>query len=155
MNKGYVIDSNTRTIFEVQIETHDDINKYGGYGKDGFCLGWQFPTRDVMYVDDMGLKKPYRNFFRIIARSDGQPYAGNGIVTGPDVYGDPDVDGEPTYLGTKDPEITIEQLTKEIEWLTRSQFAEWVHAQGDRPSKTITTGDRTIALEHWKDYLEK
>lgn len=148
--KGILIDSTHRGFSYVDWK-EGDVTKYiDGSLTIAFTYQRNDKPRsmmwaDVVYVNDEGLMRPYQHFFRTrTRRSDGQPLAGNGFITGPDI-----VDKEGTYLRSADPQVTMAQLAADIEWLTRAQFVEWVKAQRDEPSMTVNN----MPFAWWRDYL--
>jgi hypothetical protein len=70
---------------------------------------YQWPNRDVLYVDEEGLFKDAQMFFAISVRPD-QPLAGNGVLVGREV----------DDLGnTAPPQMTIERLSSLVRFLGR------------------------------------
>jgi hypothetical protein len=120
--KGYLIDPESRTISET---TYNYANISKIIDGDLICHGHSWPNGDVLFVDDNGLLKPQRHFFRVRTRLDGQPLPGKGLVVGPDNETDSDPPGQ-----------TIDDLRRTIEWVTREQFVAWANAQ-TRPAVAI------------------
>src|SRR5580765_3304115 len=133
--KGIVIDAQQQTFRYVEWQ-EGDVPKYTG---GSLTLAFNYPRNDppqsmfwadVVYCDDEGLMKPYDYFFRTRSRRlDDQPIPGMGFVTGPDI-----VDDKGDYIRSADPQVTIAQLEKDIEFLTRAQFVAWIKAKKDEPS---------------------
>jgi hypothetical protein len=139
--KGYLIDSKTRTVTECEYEYGGDRSISNLIKGNGICIGWQWTTGDVLFVDDEGLLKPQEFFFRIVKRADGQPYAGNGMVCGPDNEDSSD-----------DPRMTMAEVLADIEWLTHADFEAWCKAHSGQAATSITTVDGTTVLSTWDDY---
>jgi hypothetical protein len=131
--KALLIDSAARDIREVEYAGLADLQKFvGGYIEIAFS--WR--TDDVLFVDEEGLFKPQRHFFRIAGRGD-QPLAGNGVVVGKERY-----DGEGNYLSTNDPRITVDELREQVTFRSRDQVDAWAKANASEPSASITTFDK-------------
>lgn len=144
--KGYLIDSAQRTISELDYEYtgRNGIAKIAGYGRSGFCMGWRWPEGDVLYVDDEGLLKPQEYFFKVNARPDGQPYGGNGFVTGADSIED-----------TDPPSLSIGDVLAQITWLTRDDYVAWVKARESDGAIVFHTADESRVVSTWGDILRQ
>jgi len=124
------INSERRTLHEVDYVDYKELGRaVGGH----IACAWRFENGDVCYVDDEGLMKSPRHFFRILERPDGQPLAGNGILTGRDGYTS---EGAETTL---DPVTTIDELRSKIMWMDRTQVASWGKANASEPAVTFTS----------------
>ena len=135
--KGYLIDSAARKIREVE---YDDTGSRSIRAIAGFsCLaiGWEWVCGDVMYVDDEGLLKPTANWFRVKRRPDGQPYAGNGFVTGKD-----------TADSTAAPSLRPEDILAELEWLTDRKARRWLSERASKPAAFINGAP----IATWADF---
>lgn len=94
--KAYWINVQERTITAVDYSGLADLKRLvGGYIE----LAKQWPTGDVLYVDEEGLLKQPRAFFRIPGNP--TPIGSNGVVVGRETGDTGD---------TADPIITLEQL---------------------------------------------
>lgn len=138
--KGYLIDSAAREIREVEYDYAgpNGISALAGFGKSGFCIGWRWVCGDVMYVDDEGLIKPARHWFKMNRRPDGQPYAGNGFVTGRD-----------SLDSTEPPSMQPDDILAEITWLSDKKAREWLAERADQAAVTITDASGTRTLANW------
>jgi hypothetical protein len=108
MAKGYWIDSDKRTVTEVEVNGLRDIQRYvGGYIEVAYRLG-----PDCVYVDEEGLLKSPNQFFTIGPNGKfhqaHQFFAGNGLYLGAEVEND---DGE---TDNDDPTVTLDELKKAI-----------------------------------------
>lgn len=141
---GYLIDSAARTIREVEYDYSGPtgISTLAGFGRSGFCIGWRWDVGDVMYVDDEGLIKPAKSWFRMNRRPDGQPYAGNGFVTGRD-----------SADSTEPPCMRPEDILAEITWLSDRQARAWLAARADQPAMTVTDGSGTKVVANWSSFV--
>lgn len=131
--KALLIDSAAREVRTVQYSNTKDLEKL--IQADMFTIAWTWPNGDVLFVDDEGLSKPQRHFFRLALRSDDQPLAGNGVVVGAEQYDD---DGN--YTATDDPAITAEELAQLITFMTREQADAWAKGNASEPA-VIVAGD--------------
>ena len=98
--RALLVDSAKQEIREVEYESTEakgtTLQQHiGGYIETAYA----WPNGDILFVDEEGLFKAQKHFFRIGERPD-QPFAGHGIVVGPERL---DEDGE--YLGTDAPII--------------------------------------------------
>lgn len=142
--KGYWIDAAERTIKEIEWTDQSFQVMFEG----GPTIGATFPNGDTLYVDDEGLLHPATLAFRIKQRPDGQPMMSNGFLTGRD-HGEI-INGD-FVERTLDPEMTIEALQAEIEWLTVEEALAWFHEQADKPAAFIN--GRPVTL--WGEFLEQ
>lgn len=126
--KALLIDSAAREIRAVEYEDYKDLQRFVG-GLISTARSWD--TGDVLFVDDEGLFKAQRHFFRIKGYE--QPLPGNGVVVGPERYDD---DGE--YLGTDEPRISPGALKAEVRFLSREQADAWAKGNASEPSATVT-----------------
>jgi len=118
--QAYLIDSTAREIREVDYaQSRSDgptlQDHLGGYIEG--CYYWD--TGEVCYVDEEFLFKPQTGGFWIAGRTD-QPMMGNGIVVGAENLTE---DGD--YLGTLPPSFTIEQLRRDVRFVTRAEVDAW------------------------------
>ena len=121
--KAYLIDSTAREIREVEYHQNQKPtlqDHVGGYIE----LAYNWSTGEVCYVDEEGLFKPQTGGYWLKGRPD-QPMVGNGIVVGAE-----NVNEEGDFLGTLPPSITIEQLRREVRFITRAEIDAW--AKGNR-----------------------
>jgi hypothetical protein len=135
--KAILIDAKKREIREVEYRPSGmkgDVPTVGEYIGGWIEMAFQFPTGDVMFVDEEGLLKATMHFFYCAFRTD-QPMAGNGVVVGREVE-DEDVPGG--YY-TVDPVVTVEWLRRHIIWMDRAEFDRWGLANASEPEGTITT----------------
>jgi hypothetical protein len=102
---------------------------------DGYIeAAWSWESGDVLFVDEEGLFKSKPGFFRISARPDGYPLAGDGVLVGPER-----MDAEGEYLGTDDPVMTLETLRGMVTFLTRDQAIAWSKGNASEPAMSITS----------------
>lgn len=128
--KAYLIDAAKREVREVEYEMNGPNtlhNHIGGYIE----TAWSSESGDILFVDEEGLLKPSEHFFRWAPRAD-YPFAGNGIVVGAERY-----DGEGNYLGTDPPTITIEQVRRAVQFITRKQADAWAKGNASEPAVAI------------------
>jgi hypothetical protein len=119
-----------REIREVASAGLADLQRLiGGYIETAYTWG----SGDVLFVDEEGMRKPQRYFFRLRRRGD-QPLAGNGVVVGPERYGD---DGE--YLGTDDVTLDLACLREAVTFLTRDQADAWAKGNASEPATVFYT----------------
>ena len=101
--KAYWVNVAERTITAVDYSGLADLKRLvGGYIE----LAKQWPTGDVLYVDEEGLLKNPKAFFSIPGHP--TPIGSNGVVVGREI-GDTDI--------TADPTIPSDQLRAEVRWL--------------------------------------
>jgi hypothetical protein len=129
MNKAWWINSETKQITEVEIHTHQDMNKYVG--------GWlecavRLPHGNVCYVDEEGMLKKQDHFFMIMGNS--QPLAGNGLVVGREVETDD------SYY-TEDVSVPYDIMLKLVTFLDKEYVRSWGKANASEPSMIITGVD--------------
>lgn len=132
--QAYWIDAKARKIEPVEYTDYRDIERFvGGH----FSIGWSWGPghRTVLYVEDDGLFSGRTFYFRTRSRPDAQPIPGNGLVVGPDR--NIIRDGHLIEDGNDPPEITIEQLREEIEFLTEAQADAWAFAMRDQAAMTL------------------
>ena len=98
--KAYLIDSESRTVTEIEYK-RGELQKLVGGWIETACV-WD--SGDVLYVDEEGLLKDPRFFFRIPERPD-QPLAGNGVLVGREVN---------NTSRTAPPTMTIEELIRKV-----------------------------------------
>jgi hypothetical protein len=138
----------SQTIQEVEYDYTgpEGISSLAGFGASGFCIGWTWKNGDVLFVDDEGLLKPYQYGFRMRARADGQPYPGNGFVTGRDSLHDD---------GTDPPLKSMADIAMEIEWLDRAAIVKWLKERAGTPFGTITSRDGSTPFGDWAEFLQE
>lgn len=99
--KAILIDSNNQQIREVSYNGVSDIRIFiGGYLE----LAYLWANGDTLYVDEHGLTKSPKCFFKLPERSD-QPLAGNGLIVGKEY---------PNSARTRPPIITVDDLRRKI-----------------------------------------
>lgn len=100
--KAYHINSAEQTVTEVEYYGLEDLQTLvGGYIE----CAYRYPNGDVLYVDEEGLFKQVDHWFAIPERTD-QPFAGNGVLVGPE--------RGPDTVETFDPVHTVEQLRRKV-----------------------------------------
>jgi hypothetical protein len=135
-SKYYLVDPVARTVTEHEYDGSAGpglatIQKeVGGYIE----AAYRFPTEDVLYVDEEGLKKPQEAFFILADRRDEWPLAGRGVLVGPEAV---DEDGE--WTGIHPPRMTAHLLTTKIRWVSRKEFDARGKANASDPVATFTT----------------
>lgn len=133
MSKAILIDVAAREVREIAIRTGEanglaDLHTHiGGYIESA----WVWNSGDVLYVDEEGLSKPQRHFFRLAQRG-AYPFAGNGVVVGPEEC---DEDGE--YTRTLDTTRTVAELRAAVTFLTREQADAWAKGNASDPAATF------------------
>jgi len=79
--KSYTINSETKTVEEVNIE--GDTLEFAQKAVGGrICSAYVLENGDTFYCDDEGLLKPWQYAFEVDGAD--QPFIGNGIVMGCD-----------------------------------------------------------------------
>lgn len=135
------IDANNQRIRMVRIPSGHNLpdlqRLVGGY----IQIACRLQDDHVLFVDEEGLFKPQRWFFRL--RGLDTPFAGNGVIVGPERY---DHDGE--YLGTDNvyPGF-LEAAKRVIEFLPRAYVDAWAKANASEPEmaiKNLDTGETEI-----------
>jgi hypothetical protein len=146
MGKAWLIDSAARAVREVEFREGAAINDplslqslIGGYIE----TAWSWPNGDVLFVDEEGLLKPQRHFFRLTLRRDGLPFGGNGIVVGREVEDDSRVG-----YHTEPPAITREALCAIVQFLDRDQAEAWGKANASEPAGGVYGVDPDGRVRH-------
>lgn len=129
MAKAWLIDVASREIRAVELSELKDYQKAVGGPIE---IAWQWDAGDVCYVDEEGLFKPQRHFFRLAGRGD-YPYAGNGVVVGREMSDD---DGE--YIGLADTTVTLAHLESIVTFVTREQADAWAKGNASEPAITFS-----------------
>lgn len=71
------------------VEIEPGLNEYYKLiGCDIVAIGMHFPNGDILFVDDNGLLKDPRNFFKLSPH--GTTFAGNGLIIGREVEDESD-----------------------------------------------------------------
>lgn len=130
--RALLIDSAKQEIREVEYESTEakgtTLQQHiGGYIETAYA----WPNGDILFVDEEGLFKAQKHFFRIGERPD-QPFAGHGIVVGPERL---DEDGE--YLGTDAPIITLAALQATVEFRSRDQIDAWAKGNASEVAAAV------------------
>lgn len=98
-------------------------------------IGCRLPDDHVLFVDEEGLFKPQRWFFRL--RGLDTPFAGNGVIVGPEKYnraGD--------YLGNRDVSLHwLPAVVEFTEFLNRAYIDSWAKATASEPEMAIQNMD--------------
>ena len=136
--KAILIDATMREIRALEYTDYKDLRRMVG-GLLTIATDW--PSGNVLFVDDEGLLKPQMHFFRIAGRD--QPLPGNGVVVGADRH-----DEKGDYLGTEDPQIAVEQLQAEVTFLSRAQADSWAKANASEPAIRLITQTPDGIEEH-------
>jgi len=133
------IDANNQQISFVQIGgPNGGLKDLQRLVSGSIAVACHMPDNHVLFVDDEGLFKPQRWFFRLLGQD--RPYAGNGVICGPERY---DRDGE--YLGTADVSARwLPAVMRAVEFRTRVQIDAWAKATASEPEIAII-GDDGIA----------
>jgi Domain of unknown function (DUF3846) len=135
--QAILIDVEARSVRAV---THDGLADLQSMVGGSIATAWASERGDVVFVDDEGLFKVKKGFFRI--RGVDQPMAGNGVMVGPDRY---DAHGE--YLGNDAPTLTLAQVAALVRFMTRAQVDAWAKANASEPAASFTnldTGETTV-----------
>jgi hypothetical protein len=107
------------------------------------CAHFWRGSGDVLYMDDDGLLKEPKYFFRLTDYG-AQPLAGNGIVVGEEITDD---DGD--WVGYADIKMKIGWLRQRIQFLTKEQAVAWFRGNASEPmiAVTATTIDGDVTTE--------
>ena len=128
MKTTYWVNTTDKTITEVSCHNLADLQKLvGGYIE----AAYEWPTGDVLFVNEEGLLAAERAFFRVGDRD--TPLAGNGVVVGPEADDD---SGELTS-----PTITLAQLHAQIRFLSAAEVKAWAKAHSSEPMITFQGSD--------------
>jgi hypothetical protein len=130
MTKAWLIDVAAREIRAVEVDGLASWQKLVGGPIE---LAWQWDTGDVLYVDEEGLFKPQRHFFRLADRGD-YPFAGNGLVIGREL-----IDDEGEYLGVDNTAVELATLQASVAFVTRAQADAWALGNASEPAVTFAT----------------
>lgn len=141
MTKAILIDAANREIREIEYSgTYGDPrslqNIIGGYIE----LAWTFDNGDVLFVDEEGMFKPQRHFFRLSGYPNGRPFAGSGVIVGSEQY-----NKHGDYLHTDPPASKIPNLSRMVTFLDRAQADSWARGNASEPECVIyANGERTV-----------
>lgn len=85
--KGILIDVHERTVKEAKVQKNDIHDIHRLVGCDCFtCVSWGGSRNETVYVDDEGLLKNPKKFFKVPGYP--QWIAGNGLIIGTNECGD-------------------------------------------------------------------
>lgn len=139
MPRAIFIDATQRSISDVTIgQKNEDIRRLIGGYLDG-ALRWN--DGHILYVDEEGLLKAQRHFFRITLRGDDQPLGGNGVIVGPEEY-----NSKGNYVGIGAATLTLNYVAALVTWLTRSEAEAWARLHAHETASAITTFDHGQAV---------
>jgi hypothetical protein len=138
MPTAILIDVAAREIREIENTGLDALQAAVG-GNIEAAYYWE--NGDVLFVDEEGLFKPQTNFFRVPMRDD-QPFAGNGVVVGKELF-----DAKDDYIGTDAPTITVEALREIVEFRDRVQVDAWAKANASEAASAVTIVDKAGNVE--------
>ena len=125
MKKGILIDPETQTISEVEIQTWRDIAPLIGNGCTTFSCPVEFDNRDTMYCDDEGL---YHDIKGGIMMSDwSYPIIGRVLILGTDEEGD-----------TVDAKTPTQWFRENITYVTEQQAKSYAQFALATPFKVYT-----------------
>lgn len=140
MSNAIFIDANNQQVCSVRLgkNTLPDLQRLvGGYIE----IGLRFADDVVLFVDEEGLFKPQRWFFRIAGIE--RPFAGNGVIVGPERY---DATGD--YIGTESlPLSCLPRVRRIVSFLSRAQADAWAKANASEPEvmfSNMDTGETEI-----------
>jgi hypothetical protein len=141
--KAIYIDATNRRIEEVEYAGLEDLQRMvGGY----IAAARSWDTGEFLFVDDEGLMKPQRFFFKIEGHD--QPLAGSGAIVGREV-----VDEEGDLIQTAPPTQTVAEVEAMVRFLTREQVDAWGRANASEPAVTLTSfgpnGPETTVIDHY------
>jgi hypothetical protein len=128
MAKVLLIDVAAQEVREVQSSGLADLQKMIG-GDIELAHVWE--SKDVCFVDEHGTFKPQKHFFRLAPRGE-YPFAGNGVIVGPEIYDD---GGE--FLGDADVTLTVAEVVAQVTFLSRVQADAWGKANASEPAITF------------------
>lgn len=124
MSRVIVIDVNRQEVRHADADGLRDLQTFvGGY----IATGSRLPGGHVLFVDDEGLFKPQRWFFRLgnIER----PFAGSGVICGPE-----DREGN-----TLDCLLPISAVRRAVAFIPRAEIDAWVEATAEEPEITLAS----------------
>lgn len=141
MSKAILIDAAARTVTVVDCDTVNNgcQKAVGGYIETAHM----WPNGDVLFVDEDGLTKPQRHFFRFLPRPNPQPLGGNGIIVGREIE-----DDEGNWLGNHDVHITPDAVAKLVQWMDRFQVDAWAKGNASEPAVTFSTFEDGRLVDH-------
>ena len=144
MIKVHIINPRAQTITTSEIANVFPAAKdiIGGW----LTVAFVFPNGDTLYVDDEGLLKDPRSFFKLPDEMSRQPFAGIGVLTGPETETEAHGLEEPGII-TLDVQTSAEELTPLISWLDRDGFAAWARANSRRTAASVTALGENGAVE--------
>lgn len=125
-----LIDANNQKIFAMNIK--DDLPSLQALVGGHIEAAMGLPQGHVLYVDEDGLYKPQRWFFRMGDYE--RPFAGNGVIVGPEKY-----DRHGDYVGTAD--ATIVPKDGVVRFMSRHEVDAWAKATASEPESYITDLD--------------
>jgi hypothetical protein len=139
--KGYFVDAGKREITPVNY-TQDTMWKWL---PGGLAVARVFANGDVLYVDDEALLHPVKVAFRLWGEERMQPFVSNGVLTGRD-----DRDS------TLPPTMSVDQLVRQIVWLTVDEAMQWFRSRANQPATTLSFDDgEAHVLNRWSDFLSE
>jgi hypothetical protein len=119
------INAKDKTITKIEYGGLDDMRRL----VDGSIeMAYHWPTGEVLYVDDEGLRKTTRGWFRISTRTD-QPLSGNGLIVGREIN---DAGHTAPLL------LTVDQVAAMVEFATDEHVAAWAKANASEPSMKVS-----------------
>jgi hypothetical protein len=130
MIKAILIDAAERDVREITLPDNeqarlDELQRLvGGYIESAY----RTPADDVLWVDEEGLFKPQRAFFRFAPRGD-HPLAGNGVMVGAER-----LDRNGDWIGNRDPSLSVEQVRRAVTFLDRAYVDAWAKGNASEPA---------------------
>lgn len=124
--RAILIDVNRQEVREVNV-TGKLASIQRAIDPDGCYieLGLRLPDDHVLYVDEEGLHKPTRGFFRFLGLD--RPFAGNGLILGSH--------GPAEASAT----VPLAVIARAVRFLTRPQVDAWAKATASDPEIYIET----------------
>lgn len=119
MNKAILIDPKKRKVSIVEYKDHNDIQKFvGGI----FTTAMTLPNEETVFVNDEGLLNGTQEFFAL--KGGHQPYAGEGLLVGAELY-----DDEGDLVETTDPSDLLDWVKKNVNFMSK-QMVMHIYGEG-------------------------
>jgi hypothetical protein len=137
--KAYFVDAGARTVTPIDY----GYNGLRRWLPGGITVAKVFTNGDVLYVDDEALLHPVKVAFRLWGDDQRQPFVSNGVLTGRD-----DRDS------TLPPVMSVDQLVRQIVWLTVEEAMQWFRKRAGQPATSFVFEDGEVkVLNRWSDFL--
>jgi hypothetical protein len=113
MPKVIFIDVATRRLRALNLASEGWLKSLQALVGGSVETAWQWPTGDVCFVDEEALLKMPRHFFHLEPCGH-QPFAGNGVVVGSEIY-----DDEGEFVGIGDTKLDVDDLASQLKFSSR------------------------------------